>query len=90
MRMLADLIIFAYDHGYELTGEDLHAVTGHRENSLHYDKLAIDLNLYKGGVWQMETEDHRELGEYWESIGGSWGGRFGDGNHYSLEHRGYK
>ena len=31
-----------------------------------------------------------ELGEYWESIGGSWGGRFNDGNHYSLEHNGVK
>jgi len=28
------------------------------------------------------------LGEYWESIGGSWGGRFGDGNHYSLKYKG--
>jgi len=28
------------------------------------------------------------LGLYWESIGGSWGGRFGDGNHFSLEHEG--
>jgi hypothetical protein len=27
---------------------------------------------------------------FWESIGGSWGGRFNDGNHYSLEHRGMK
>ena len=30
------------------------------------------------------------LGEYWESLGGSWGGRFKDANHFSIEHDGYK
>lgn len=30
------------------------------------------------------------IGEYWESIGGAWGGRFNDGNHYSLGHGGRK
>jgi hypothetical protein len=97
--MLADLIIKAYKLGYELTGGDLQSSPVYRNaagnmphaaNSLHYDKLAIDLNLFKNGVYLDKTEDHRELGEYWESIGGSWGGRFKsrDGNHYSLEHNG--
>ena len=90
VRMVADLIIFAYSKGYELTFGDAWAKTGHRANSNHYVRLAIDLNLFKAGKWLTETEDHRELGEYWESIGGSWGGRFGDGNHYSLEHKGRK
>ena len=30
------------------------------------------------------------LGEWWESQGGTWGGRFRDGNHYGLEHDGAK
>lgn len=58
--------------------------------SLHPDKLAIDLNLFKDGHYLSSTEAHRPLGEWWESIGGTWGGRFNDGNHYSLEHRGVK
>ena len=29
---------------------------------------------------------HGEVGEFWESLGGSWGGQFNDGNHYSIEH----
>jgi len=58
------------------------------KNSLHYIRLAIDLNLFKGGVYLTETMDHETLGLYWEGIGGSWGGRFGDGNHYSLEYKG--
>ena len=85
-RMVADLIVFAYDNGYELTFGDAYATTGHIKNSFHYKRLAIDLNLFKDGVYLTSTESHRELGEYWESLGGSWGGRFRnkDGNHYSL------
>ena len=50
----------------------------------------IDLNLFRGGKMLTTTEDHRPLGEWWESHGGAWGGRFADGNHYSLEHEGLK
>lgn len=86
IRMLADLIVFAYSKGYELTGGDLWAHSGHKKNSFHYIRLAIDLNLFKDGVYLEDTEYHRPLGEYWESLGGTWGGRFKtpDGNHYSL------
>ncbi len=84
MAMLGQLITFAYASGYELTGGDLFAHDGHMDNSLHYSRLAIDLNLFKNGKYLTETEDHKQLGEFWESIGGSWGGRFNDGNHYSL------
>ena len=92
-RMVADLIVFAYDNGYELTFGDAYrdsrVTYGHPE-SLHRSRLAIDLNLFKDQVYLTSTDDHRELGEYWESIGGTWGGRFSDGNHYSLEHNGMK
>lgn len=82
--MVARLIIHAERHGYELTFGDAWAKTGHKENSFHYKRLAIDLNLFKDGKYLTKTEDHKPLGEYWESIGGTWGGRFDDGNHYSL------
>jgi len=62
----------------------------HHTRSCHYMRLAIDLNLFKDGKYLMNTEDHRIFGEFWESIGGTWGGRFNDGNHYSLEHNGRK
>ncbi len=88
--MVSKLIQWAYNQGYELTFGDAYARTGHIPNSLHYSRLAIDLNLFKDGKWLNKTEDHRPLGEYWESMGGSWGGRFRDGNHYSLEHDGRK
>lgn len=63
--------------------------TGHG-NSLHKMKLAIDLNLFRDGKYLSKTEDHTELGKFWESLGGTWGGRFGDGNHYSLAYGGMK
>jgi hypothetical protein len=88
--MVAKLILFAYDKGYELTFGDAFAISGHKNFSNHYIRLAIDLNLFKNGIWLKTSEDHLELGEYWESIGGTWGGRFNDGNHYSLEHMGAK
>jgi hypothetical protein len=35
---------------------------------------------------------YRPLGEKWEAMGGTWGGRFShpDGNHFSLEHEGVR
>src|SRR6056297_1348204 len=87
--MVALLIQYAYERGYELTfGEawrtpeqaqrNAEAGTG-IANSLHCDRLAVDFNLFKDGEYLTQTEDHRELGEFWESIGGAWGGRFNDG-----------
>ena len=83
MKALGLLIQFAYHQGYELTGGDLWAVRGHIEGSKHYDRLAIDLNLFYDGEYLTTTEAHQPLGEFWESLGGTWGGRFRDGNHYS-------
>lgn len=89
----ARLILRAITLGYEVTLGDAYrdprCPYGH-PHSLHRMRLAIDLNLFRDGIYLTETEDYRELGEYWESIGGSWGGRFDDGNHFSFEHEGRK
>lgn len=101
VRMIADLIVWAYDNGYELTFGDayrdprLHGQMGWKvgygaASSCHKIRLAIDLNLFKDGVFLDSTEAHTPLGEQWEKMGGTWGGRFKDGNHYSLEHEGNK
>jgi hypothetical protein len=45
--------------------------------SRHLDKCAVDLVLVKGGLVISAGEEFRPLGEYWESLGGRWGGRFG-------------
>ena len=87
-ELIAELITWINDQGYEVTLGDAYATTGHKKNSNHGIRLALDLNLFKDGVYLTKTEDHRFAGEKWESMGGSWGGRFEDGNHYSLEHEG--
>ena len=88
VRLVTLLLIEADRLGYEVTFGDAYATTGHMNNSLHYKRLAIDLNLFKKGKYLTETSDHALLGQYWESLGGAWGGRFEDGNHYSLKHKG--
>jgi hypothetical protein len=92
-RMIGELIEYAYLEGYELTFGDAYrdprVEYGH-EASLHRKRLAVDFNLFKDGEYLTKTEDHEPLGEFWESIGGSWGGRFDDGNHYSLAHGGMR
>ena len=45
--------------------------------SKHLDRLAIDLNLFIGGKYITNPEKYRPLGEFWESLGSRWGGRFG-------------
>lgn len=99
--MVSQLISKAYELGYEITLGDayrdprLHGQLGEKKGyghskSCHKLRLAIDLNLFKDGEFLTTTEGHRELGEWWESQGGTWGGRFDDANHYSLSHEGMK
>jgi len=83
-KKIALLILFAYEQGYEITLGDAWARDGHKDGSFHYKRLAIDLNLFKDGNYLTETSDHEPLGLFWETLGGTWGGRFDDGNHYSY------
>jgi hypothetical protein len=83
-KMVPLLLLYAYELGYEITLGDAWAKTGHIKNSFHYKKLAQDLNLFKNGRYLRSTKSHEPLGLFWESIGGTWGGRWGDGNHYSY------
>ncbi len=103
MRLLPMLISKAHELEFEIRGGDLFrdprvfgllgAKLGYgRKNSVHKLKIAIDLNLFQSGKYLNRTEDHKQLGEYWESLHElcRWGGKFNDGNHYSLEHNGYQ
>ena len=87
--MVAILIHWAEEHGYRLTFGEAYGTT----NSLHTQRLAVDFNLYVNGQYKTDTADYLPLGEYWESLGGTWGGRFKSrpaGNHFSLEHNGMR
>jgi len=97
------LIDKAIELGYEVTLGDAYRdprafgslgifmAYGHPK-SAHKQRLAIDLNLFKGGAFLEGTDAHTELGTWWESQHplARWGGRFRDGNHYSFEWEGTK
>jgi hypothetical protein len=100
---IAKLVLFAESQGYALTYGDAyrspkaHGAMGEqgpygRAKSAHKQRLAVDFNLFVGGVWATDTEAHRPLGEYWKSLDpmNRWGGDFDDpdGNHYSREYWG--
>ena len=102
---VAKLILFGDGQGYEWTfGEAwrtpeqaaLNAArgTGIRA-SLHVDRLAIDLNLFRDGQWLTDSAAHAPLAKYWQTLHplARWGGTFKptpDGNHYSFEWQGRK
>ena len=95
VQLLGKLIDFTYSSGYELTlGDGWRADgQGHMKGSLHYIRLAQDLNLFVGGVYI--TSDHpawHKLGTYWTSLHPlcRWGGNFTakDYNHFSLTYGG--
>lgn len=102
-RLVPRLVDKAHQLGFDVTFGDLyrdprlHGPVGVKKGyghakSCHKLRLAIDINLFRNGVFLQGTEDHRALGEWWEAQDPDcrWGGRFNDGNHYSLEHEGMR
>lgn len=104
VSLIPKLINFIYESGYEATIGDAWSkpeYKAHKVNSNHYNRLAIDLNLFKNGTYLTKTEAHLPFGKFWESLhplcrwGGNWDKdnnpfEFGetDGNHYSFEYEG--
>lgn len=101
-QLIGELIRYATSMGYGLTFAEayrppemaeIYAKQGKGiKNSLHTKRLAVDFNLFKDGKYLTESKDYLLLGAYWESLDPlcRWGGRFKDGNHFSLEHEGVK
>jgi len=91
---VAKLITWIFENGYTCTlGEcwrskeqaEIYAAQGKGTvKSLHCSRLAIDLNIFKDGVYSMFDRDYQPAGEYWEllNVKNRWGGRFRDGNHF--------
>lgn len=104
-QLVAGLIITAKGMGYAVTFGEAYRSSEEAARlakagkgikaSLHTQRLAIDLNLFRDGKYLTSSDAHRPLGELWESLSTPdyqccWGGRFGDGNHYSITHGGKK
>lgn len=104
-ELIAGLILTAKGMGYAVTFGEAYRSPEEAarlaklglgiKTSLHTQRLAVDLNLFKDGKYLTSTAAHRPLGELWEALSTDqyeccWGGRFGDGNHYSIAHGGRK
>jgi hypothetical protein len=96
-QSVALLILKAKAMGYNVTlGEayrtkeqaEIYAKQGKGiKNSLHCQRLAIDLMLFnKDFEYLINLEDYEELGEWWKTLGKDycWGGDFGDADHFSI------
>ena len=96
-RHVSQLISFVFAQGYECTlGEafrtqeqaEIYAKNGKGiKNSLHCDRLAIDLNLFSPqGKYLTDTKAYTEMGSYWKALSTAnrWGGDFPkpDGCHF--------
>lgn len=102
--LIARLILWSYSKGYELTfGEAyrtpeqaaLNAKSGKGiSNSLHIQRLAVDMNLFVKGEYKSNSSDYKPLGDYWKTLDPEccWGGDFSkpDGNHFSITFNGVK
>lgn len=104
VELIGLLIAWAYANGYKLTFAEayrtpeqaaLNAQKGTGiAKSLHTSRLAIDLLLFKDGVYLTKSEDYKPLGERWKQMNPlcCWGGDFDkpDGDHFSITHNGVK
>lgn len=104
VKLVGKLIDYAYNQGYELTfGEAWRspqeaardaAVGAGIANSLHTERLAVDLNLWKDGKYTALAIDYKPLGDYWKQLNPlcAWGGDFKtvDADHFSMAFGGRK
>lgn len=91
-RLLPVLMQYMFANGYDIRMGAVERHTGGHEKSLHKVRLAADINLFYKGVYLTTTEEHEQFGIFWEGLHElcRWGGRFDDGNHYSITHEGMK
>lgn len=102
--LVAKLIEFAYAQGFELTFSEAWRTPEQAQwnadhgkgiaNSLHCERLAIDLNLFKDGVYQTDSEPYKPLADYWLTLhpNAAAGYYFArkDADHFSLSFGGIK
>lgn len=92
------LVEFATTQGWVVTGGELERTKEQAAiyakagkgiiNSMHCARRAIDLNFYtKDGSLKADKVSLEVVGKYWESLGGTWGGRFtklDDSRHFEM------
>lgn len=100
---IAKLITWAYAQGYELSWGEAYRTQEQAQwdatnhvgivNSVHCERLAVDLMLFVGGVYQTDAAAYKPLGDYWKTLdpNAHWGGDFKtvDADHFSFEWQGF-
>lgn len=96
MRLLPRLIDAAHELGYNVTAGELYRTPeqaafnakSHRgiSNSLHTQRLAVDLQLFNGSSYITDAVAYTALAQRWEAMHElcAAGYHFGDANHYSV------
>jgi peptidoglycan L-alanyl-D-glutamate endopeptidase CwlK len=78
-----------YAQGRTRPGKIVTNCDGYIKKSPHQHWLAIDIAIVKNGAVEWaDLPEYHDLGEYWESLGGFWGGRIaslGDVYHFELK-----
>ena len=92
-KLLGVLVCYIETQGWELTFGDFWRgdKQGHKPNSLHYERLAADLNLFVNDEWkQGDCPEWQKIGRVWKSFDDlcAWGGDFADYNHFSITDHG--
>ena len=109
LKNFAELILWAFQNGYEATAGELHRTEEQHQfnlkagktkatRSLHQDRMAGDLMLFKNGIYLSDTESYKPLGDFWVTLhprnrwGGDWNKdgktsdeKFLDGNHFEMQ-----
>lgn len=63
------------------------------QDSLHCQRLAVDLNLFSpDGIYLSDAKEYEQFGIFWESLDplNRWGGRFkmrNDANHFEMREK---
>ena len=103
-RLLPKLIQWCFDNGYDVVVLEVKRAQAEADqnaaqgigivHSLHILSLAVDLALFKDGVYLQETADYKPVGDFWKSLDPlcCWGGDFTkpDGDHFSVTYQGVR
>ena len=78
MVNMAKLVLHINGDGYTCTGGELFRTSEQAKwnaergigiaDSQHCKRLAVDLMLFKDGVWTTNGEEYRPFGEFWKSL----------------------
>lgn len=89
-KYVARLITFMVQQGYQpMIGRD---GLKHMNGSLHFEGLAVDIDLCDSKGVYIKTTQPKIFGDFWKALDPNctWGGDFNDSNHYSVTYGGKK